>query len=205
MKRLHRPDLYAWSTFDESRDIDFNSVAWVRRPAGNVLIDPLPLTEHDREHLDRLGGVVLIVVTNSDHVRGARQLADHFRATVAGPRAERAGFPLGCERWLGDGDEPVPGLRVIEMHGSKTPGELALVLEQTTLITGDLVRGQVGGTLNLLPDSKLADRNRATASIERIVAEYPKIDAVLVGDGWPLFHGGANALAALAHSAAAQR
>ena len=30
MKRLHRPDLYAWSSFDESRDIDFNSVAWIR-------------------------------------------------------------------------------------------------------------------------------------------------------------------------------
>jgi hypothetical protein len=196
MKRLHRPDLFAWSCFDESRNIDFCSVAWVRA-GGNVLIDPLPMSDHDRAHLDGLGGATVIIVTNSDHTRGAEALAQQLHATLHGPRAERDSLPLRCERWLGDGDEPVPGLRVLEMHGSKTPGELALVLEGTTLITGDLVRGHVGGALNLLPDAKLADRARAVASVKRIVDEYPQIDAVLVGDGWPLFHGGARALAAI--------
>jgi hypothetical protein len=83
------------------------------------------------------------------------------------------------------------------MHGSKTPGELALVLEKATLITGDLVRGQMGGQLNLLPDKKLEDRTRAIASVKRIHDEYPEIDTVLVGDGWPVFHDGRRALAAL--------
>ena len=32
---------------------------------------------------------------------------------------------------------------VLALHGSKTPGELALVLEDTILVTGDLVRGHV--------------------------------------------------------------
>ena len=197
MKRLHRPDLFAWSSFDESRNIDFCSVAWVR-PGGNVLIDPLPMSEHDREHLEGLGGATLIVVTNSDHARGAQGLAQQLRATLYGPRAERDSFPLPCDHWLGEGDEPAPGLRVLEMQGSKTPGELALVLEKTTLITGDLVRGHVGGSLNLLPDAKLADRARAVASVKRIIDEYPQIEAVLVGDGWPIFHDGARALAAIA-------
>ena len=197
MKRLHRPDLYAWSAFDESRDIDFNSVAWIR-PDGNVLIDPLPMSEHDRSHLAQLGGAALIIITNSDHARDAARLAQHYGAALLGPRAERDSFPVPCTQWLGEGDEPVPGLRVLEMQGSKTPGELALVLEQTTLITGDLVRGQVGGALNLLPDTKLADRRRAVESLRRIVDEHSEIDAVLVGDGWPLFHEGWKALAALA-------
>jgi len=197
MKRLHRPDLFAWSCFDESRNIDFCSVAWVRS-GRNVLIDPLPMSEHDRAHLESLGGATLIVVTNSDHVRGAQSLAQRFRATLYGPRAERDSFPLPCTHWLGEGDEPTPGLRVLEMQGSKTPGELALVLEKTTLVTGDLIRGHVGGTLNLLPDAKLADRTRAVASVKRIVNEYPQIEAVLVGDGWPVFHDGAKALAAIA-------
>jgi glyoxylase-like metal-dependent hydrolase (beta-lactamase superfamily II) len=197
MKRLHRPDLYAWSSFDESRDIDFNSVAWIR-PEGNVLIDPLPMSEHDRSHLAQLGGAALIIITNSDHARDATRLAQHYGAALLGPRAERDGFPVPCTQWLGEGDEPVPGLRVLEMQGSKTPGELALVLEQTTLITGDLVRGQVGGALNLLPDTKLADRSRAVESVRRIVDEHSEIDAVLVGDGWPLFHEGWKALAAMA-------
>jgi glyoxylase-like metal-dependent hydrolase (beta-lactamase superfamily II) len=196
MKLLHRPDLYGWSHFDESRNIDFCSVAWIR-PDGNVLIDPLPMSDHDRAHLEALGGAKLIVVTNSDHTRGAQPLAETFRAALAGPRAERSTFPLACERWLGDGDEPVAGLHVLEMHGSKTPGELALVLEQSTLITGDLVRGHMGGKLNLLPDKKLADRAAAVASVQRIVDEHAQIETVLVGDGWPIFRDGARALAAL--------
>jgi len=197
MKRLHRPDLYAWSSFDEGRDIDFNGVAWIR-PDGNVLVDPLPMSGHDRAHLEALGGAALIVVTNSDHVRGAADIAQRYGATLCGPRAERDGFPLACSRWLADGDEVVPGLQIVEMHGSKTPGELALVLDRTTLVTGDLVRGHAGGSLNLLPDAKLADRARAVASVRRIVEKYPRIEAVLVGDGWPVFHDGASALAMLA-------
>jgi glyoxylase-like metal-dependent hydrolase (beta-lactamase superfamily II) len=196
MKALHRPDLYGWSRFDESRNLDFHSVAWVRE-GGNVLVDPLPMSEHDREHLRSLGGAALVVVTNSDHTRGAAELARRFGATLCGPRAESAGFALACERWLGDGDEPVAGLRVFELQGSKTPGELALVLEGTTLIAGDLLRGHVAGRLNLLPDAKLADRAAAIASLRRIADACPAIDAVLVGDGWPVFGGAARSLAAV--------
>ncbi|HMR78492.1 MAG TPA: hypothetical protein PKD61_25475, partial [Polyangiaceae bacterium] len=67
MKSLHRDDLFGWSLFDESRNIDFHSVLW-RRADGNVAIDPLPLSPHDAQHLDSLGGVRHIVVTNSDHL-----------------------------------------------------------------------------------------------------------------------------------------
>jgi hypothetical protein len=193
MKRLHRMDLYGWSRFDESRDIDFHGVAWVR-PGGNVLIDPLPMSEHDAAHLERLGGAALVIVTNSDHARAAAELAQRFGARLCGPRAERETLGLPCDGWLGEGDEPVEGLKVVEMHGSKTPGELALVIDATTLVTGDLVRGHAGGRLNLLPDAKLADRAAAVASVRRIVQQYPHIEAVLVGDGWPVFRDGARAL-----------
>lgn len=197
MKSLHRPDLFAWSHFDEARNVDFHGVAWIRQD-GNLLIDPLPMSEHDRAHLHALGGAAWIIVTNSDHVRGAQALAEAFGATLCGPRAERETFPLACARWLGDGDEPLPGLRVHELHGSKTAGELALVIDGTTLVCGDLVRGHSAGRLNLLPEGKLRDRAAALASLQRIVAAHPQIDAVLVGDGWPLFGNGARALAALA-------
>jgi glyoxylase-like metal-dependent hydrolase (beta-lactamase superfamily II) len=193
MKRLHRPDLYGWSRFDESRNIDFHGIAWVR-PDGNVLIDPMPMSEHDLAHLQRLGGAALVIVTNSDHTRAAAELARRFGARLCGPRAERETLALPCDTWLGDGDEPVPGLRVLEMNGSKTPGELALLIDETTLVTGDLVRGHVGGQLNLLPDAKLADRAGAIASVRRIVQACPRIEAVLVGDGWPVFRDGLRAL-----------
>ncbi|MBK7857780.1 MAG: MBL fold metallo-hydrolase [Archangiaceae bacterium] len=178
MKSLHRPDLYGWSRFDEARNLDFNSVAWVR-PGGNVLIDPLELSPHDAQHLTQLGGAKLIVVTNSEHRRASEALAKQLDARVLTPRAEGG--------TLGHLDQPVPGLVAFELHGSKTPGELALVLEGTTLITGDLIRGQRGGSLNLLPDAKLKDKARALESIRALLAANPRLDAVLVGDGWPVF------------------
>jgi len=195
MRSLHRTDLFCWSTFDRDRNIDFNAVLWVR-PEGNVLIDPLPMTEHDRRHLKELGGAKSIVVTNSDHARDTDRLRKELGAEVIGPLAEKGNFPFPCDRWASHQAEIVPGLLAYELHGSKTPGELALLLEETTLITGDLIRAHHAGTLMLLPDSKLEDKARAVASV-RSLLEFTKIDAVLVGDGWSVFHGGHGRLEAL--------
>ena len=196
MKRLHRPDLFAWSAFDEARNIDFNSVVWVR-PTGNVVFDPLPMSEHDRAHLDSLGQVAWIVVTNSDHLRATDELALATGALVAGPAGERGQLDLPVSRWLADGDELVPGLQTVALSGSKTPGELAMVLDQTTLLTGDLIRAHVPGELMILPDPKLQDKTAACASLRRL-ADLPGITAVLVGDGWPIFRDGQARLQDLA-------
>lgn len=195
MKRTHRPDLYCWSRFDEARDMDFNGYAWMR-PEGAILFDPVAMGDHDRAQLG--GGVAWIVVTNSDHTRAARELADLFDAPIAGPAAERDELEaLGITKWLCDGDELVPGLVALEMQGSKTPGELAFVLEETTLITGDLVRSNAGGRLDRLPDPKLRDLPAALASIRRLL-DQDRVEAVLVGDGWPAFRDGQALLAELA-------
>lgn len=193
MKQLHRPDLYGWSTFNEDRNIDFHSVLWVR-DGGNVAVDPLPLGAHDQAHLAELGSVGIIVITNSDHTRAAAALAESSGARVLGPRDERD--TIECDDWLGDGDEIVPGLVAMALEGSKTPGELALVLDETTLITGDLVRAHEGGRLCLLPDAKLSDKAAALESLRRLAA-LERIEAVLPGDGWPVFRDGARALAEL--------
>ena len=189
MKRLHRADLYGWSTFDEARDIDFNAIVWVR-PEGNVLVDPLPMTPHDRTHLAGLGGAAWIVITNSDHVREAAKLAKELGARIAGPRAEKDAFPIPCDRWLGDGEEIVPGLVAYELEGSKTPGELALSLDRATLIFGDLVRAHRAGSLMLLPPEKLKDVARARLSLRRIVERHAAVESVLVGDGFCAFGNG---------------
>lgn len=192
MKQLHRHDLFGWSVFDEARNIDFHGTLWVR-PTGNVLIDPLPMSPHDTAHLESLGPVGTIVITNSDHVRDAPALASKYGTALFGPAGERENFPVPCTDWLSDGDEVVAGLRAIALEGSKTPGELALVLEETTLITGDLVRAHQGGQLCLVPDPKLSDREKAIASVRRL-ASLEGIEAVLPGDGWPVFRDGHRAL-----------
>ena len=185
MKRLHRPNLFGWSAFNEDRNIDFHSAVWVR-PEGNVVIDPLPLSDHDEAHLRELGGVAWIVITNSDHVRDAIRLAENTSAQLMGPSQEANNFPVECTRWLTDGDEVVPGMLALELEGSKTPGELALLLESSKLITGDLIRSHEGGALCLLPKEKLSDKRKAIASLRRLTL-LPELEALLPGDGWPVF------------------
>lgn len=198
MKRTHRPDLRGWSRFDEARDIDFNSWAWFRH-GGTILIDPLPLSDHDLRQLKDAGPVSHVVVTNSDHLRSAPSIAEAFGAELVGPAAEEGRLGAPAARWVRTGDQIVEGLVAVELWGSKTPGELALLLEGTTLVTGDLIRGDVGGELNLLPDAKLADPCAARRSAQELLV-YQQVDAVLVGDGWPVFRGGHARLAELVAS-----
>jgi hypothetical protein len=188
MKATHRPDIFAFSAFDTARNLDFNGYLLVR-DGGNVLVDPVPMSEHDRQHLAQLGGAAWIIVTNADHTRDTAALARALRASIAGPAAERNAFPIACERWLEAGDPSFPGIEILVLDGSKTPGELALIIDGDTLVTGDLVRAHRGGSLDRLPDAKLRDRDAAIASI-RGLAERTTIEAVLVGDGWPVFRDG---------------
>jgi len=178
--------------FNEERNIDFHGTLWVRE-SGNVLIDPMPMSEHDRNHLEKLGGAAHLLITNSDHVRDSQNLVESTGARCWGPVAEKGSFPVSCDEWLGEGDQPLPGLRVFAMEGSKTPGELAFLLENTTLITGDLIRAHEGGRLCMLPEAKLQDRNAAITSVKRM-ASLKDIETVLPGDGWPVFSKGAEAL-----------
>jgi hypothetical protein len=191
VKLLHRPNLYCWSGFDLPRNIDFNGYLLVR-PEGNVAVDPMPLSEHDLAHLQALGGCSTILLTNSDHVRGSLALQAATGARIAGPRQEAGAFPFALDLQLGDGDELGPGLQLIELAGSKTPGELALHLDGHTLLLGDLVRCHGAGRLHRLPLEKLKDPALARQSVARLAALAP--EAVLVGDGWPLFSGGQAAL-----------
>ena len=163
MKRLHRDDLFGWSVFDESRNIDFNGVAWVRGD-GNVLVDPVPMSAHDEAHLRELGGAATIILTNSDHVRDAPALAERFGARILGPGKERTNFPVPCDGWLDQDDVVVPGLVAHTLSGSKTPGEIALTLEGTTLITGDLIRAH-GGRPAVPAARREARRLRAGESV----------------------------------------
>ncbi|WP_428357034.1 MBL fold metallo-hydrolase [Methyloprofundus sp.] len=192
MKQLHKKDLFGWSEFNQERNLDFHSVLWVREQ-GNVLIDPLPLSDHDLKHLQALGGASIIVITNSDHSRDAANIAAQTGAKIFGPAGEQDNFPVSCEHWISDNEEIVPGLIAYQLEGSKTPGELALILENTTLITGDLIRAHIAGELCLLPDAKLADRDLALQSVARL-ANLSAIETVLTGDGWPVFKGGSKAL-----------
>jgi glyoxylase-like metal-dependent hydrolase (beta-lactamase superfamily II) len=192
MKQCQSENFYCWSEFNSERNIDFHSYLWCRSE-GNVIIDPLPLSDHDLMHLKSLGKVRVIIVTNSDHVRAAESLAQRLGCEIYGPLAEREGFPILCDRWIDGSFNDIEGLQVFELQGSKTPGELALLIEQRVLITGDLIRCHRGGELCLLPEGKLNDRQAAMASVKRL-SNISSIETVLTGDGWPVFTHGHQAL-----------
>lgn len=196
MKSLHRPDMYTWSIFDRDRNMDFNSYVWIC-PEGNILIDPLALSHYDFDRLNSFGGAAWIIITNSDHIRAAKGIAHVTGAKIAAPLGEKETFPIACDRWLMDGDELVPGLQVFALSGSKTLGELALLIEGKTLITGDLIRAPKAGSLTILPDDKLSHKADAVASVRRIAA-IDSIETVLVGDGWSIFRNGSDRLKELA-------
>lgn len=192
MKQLHRKDLFGWSEFNPQRNLDFHSILWVRE-SGNILIDPLPMSEHDRSHLQSLGGASIIVITNSDHCRDAEAIAAQTGAKIYAPVGEQENFPISCDHWVSDNEEIVSGLIAYALEGSKTSGELALILEDNTLITGDLIRSHVAGELCLLPEEKLTNSELALKSVTRL-ANLSAIDTVLTGDGWPIFKYGSSAL-----------
>lgn len=198
MKLLHKNNLFCWTQFDEERNIDFHSYLWVRE-GGNVVFDPLPLTAHDEEHLNSLGTVSYIIISNSDHIRNAEALAQQTGAQIWGPAGEKANFPIKCTKWLSESKNVIDGLDVYSLNGSKTEGELAFIVEGHTLITGDLIRAHSAGKLCLVPDAKLQDVEQAKASVKRL-ALIKGIDAILPGDGWPVFSNGEQALLDLVES-----
>ena len=198
MKLLHKNNLFCWTQFDEDRNIDFHSYLWIR-PEGNVIFDPLPLTSHDENHLNALGNVSYIIISNSDHIRNAEVLAEQTGAEIWGPVGEKASFPIKCAKWLSESKSVIDGLDVYSLNGSKTEGELAFIVEGHTLITGDLIRAHSGGKLCMIPDAKLKDVKQARASVKRL-ALIKGLDAILPGDGWPVFNNGEQALLSLVES-----
>jgi uncharacterized cupin superfamily protein len=180
-----------WSAWQPERNLHFNSF-FIERPDGNLAIDPLPLTEADAAEIERRGGLGWIVITNRDHERGARALAERFGAKIAASDGDAPLLSGPVDRQLHDG-EAFAGATVIALDGLKSPGEIALHFrEQRAIVVGDALWGDPAGSLRLMPDQKLADPARAALSLRRLGARHPL--HLLVGDGACIFGGAYEAL-----------
>ncbi|MGH3005820.1 MAG: MBL fold metallo-hydrolase [Gaiellaceae bacterium] len=186
MKRLLLPDFYSWSVFSEARQIDFNGHVWVRE-GGNVVIDPVAISDADFAQLKELGGASLIVVTNRDHARMTEFFKEQTGAEVAAHEEDAGSFPFPVDRTVVEEEEVVPGMEVVHLRYGKSPGEIALVWpELRAAFISDLVWGGPSGIFNFLPDEKLADPPRAALELRRLLA-YPEVTTILVGDGHSIF------------------
>ena len=170
MKRLIFEDIYSWGVFSRDRQIDFNGHLWVH-PDGNILIDPVPMSDDDREHLKSLGGAKSIILTNADHEREAAVFQEWTGADVIVHEADADALSITPTRTVQDRQAIVPGLHAIHLKHGKSPGEIALYFpEKQAVLFGDLVVGEPMGALTLLADSKLSDPPKAALELRKILA-----------------------------------
>ncbi len=173
-----------WSVWQPERNFYFNSF-FVETPDGNLAVDPLALSASDADEIASRGGLAWIAITNRDHERAARPLAERFGAKLAASASDAPLLAGPVDRLLRNGDA-LCGATVVALAGLKTPGEFALhFAERSAVIIGDAVWGDPAGSLRLMPDEKLADPPRAVLSLRTLCALRPQ--HLLLGDGACIF------------------
>lgn len=197
MQKTILDGLFMWSAWQPAPNVFFNSF-FIEAEGGNLIVDPLPLSEADAAQIDERGGAAWIVITNRDHERDAKAVAERFGAKIAASEADAPLLGLSVDRTLKDGDE-IGGARVLTFDGLKTAGEIALHFpNKKTALAGDALWGDVAGKLRLGP--KLADSGRAALSLRRLAAT--RIENLLIGDGQCVFGGAAKVVWACLESCA---
>jgi glyoxylase-like metal-dependent hydrolase (beta-lactamase superfamily II) len=187
------PGILTWPSFSARFGYDFNGFL-VRRPDGNLVVDPVEPTDDDLAAIAR-EGVARILVTNRNHYRAAARLRERTGARVAVHPADAA---FVREKGVIVDDalahfERIGPFVVIPAAG-KSPGEIALHWpDKRILLVGDACVGTPPGGLSLLPPTVIDAPDELRRSLRRIADELD-FDTLLVADGESLLHGGRAAL-----------
>jgi uncharacterized cupin superfamily protein len=182
-----------WSVWQPDRNLYFNSF-FIEHGEGNLAVDPLPLPEAAADQIAGRGGLAWVVVTNRDHERDARRLAQHFSARLVASQGDAQLLAGPVDRLLCDGEQ-IADARVVALDGLKTPGEFALdFARRKAVLVGDALWGDPAGSLRLMQDEKLSAPARAVLSLRKLWACRP--EHLLVGDGACIFGGATAALGA---------
>ena len=180
-----------WSVWQPERNLFFNSF-FIETPEGNVDDDTLPIEPKDVQEIEERGGLTWIAITNRDHERDARALAQRFGAKIAASELDAPLLSGPIDRRLADGDT-IAGGQVVTFEGLKTPGEFGLHFAQhKAALVGDALWGNPAGALRFMPDEKLGDPVRAVLSMRKLAAL--KFEHMLVGDGACIFGGARKVL-----------
>ena len=111
---------------------------FVRREAGNILIDSPRFTTPLVRRLEQLGGVRFMFLTHVDDVADHQRFRDHFGCQRILHEADACGALKSTEQKLsGDGPWPLaPDVKIVATPGH-TRGSTALLYRDTFLFTGD--------------------------------------------------------------------
>lgn len=155
---------------------------FIRRPAGNVLVDAPRHVKRLVEALEKLGGIRHILLTHRDDVADADQYARHFAARVWIHEDDQAGAPYATD--ILKGAEPTSvydRLLAIPVPGH-TKGSVVFLLEDTYLFTGDsLAWSQERRDLQAFRDACWYSWSELKRSLSRL-AGY-RFEWVLAGHG----------------------
>lgn len=196
LQRTSLDGIWMWSRWQPERALNFNS--FYLQGEESVVVDPLAIEEEDLAVLRSLGGAQWVVITNRDHERRSRGVAEALGARVAASALDAPLLSGPVDRELHDG-EPIGRARVVALEGLKSPGEVALhVPDAQAVIVGDSLLGDPPGAVRMLPDEKLRDPARAALSLRSVWALQPR--NLLVGDGACIFGNAADAIAACLES-----
>jgi glyoxylase-like metal-dependent hydrolase (beta-lactamase superfamily II) len=178
--------VYTWFRYSDRLDYTLNGY-YLGSEEGNVLVDPPELTDDEVDEIESLGPPELLLITNYTHWRAASTHLERWPVPVAAHEVEVPRLPR-VDRTLSDG-EPLPGgWRVVFLPG-KSRGEVALHTpeEGGILLVGDILIGEPPGSMRLLRDEKIEDKQALMKSLRRL-AEL-EFDTLLVGDGQSILHG----------------
>ncbi len=187
--QIIRPGLAFWQGYDPAVKTDLCCCAF-ETPEGLVFCDPVPLAA---EALDDLAAGRMprgILLTNGNHERNARALAERFGIDVwahSGARGE-----VTATQWFEDG-ATVFGARAIALEGFAA-GETAYLVGDVLIVGDALINVEPYG-FSVLPDKYCEDAKLARKSIRKLLS-YP-VGVLAFAHGLPIVENAAERLAAL--------
>ena len=138
-------DLFIWHGYNPECKTDCSSTA-IRTPDGFVLIDPVRLEEQAIERMVGEDGVVSVLLTNGNHLRGSLYEKERLDIPIYAPEGAQQDVPADC--LVKDGELIFQTLKAIGLPGGGS-GETAY-LAADVLVIGDALTNLDG--LQILPD-----------------------------------------------------
>jgi glyoxylase-like metal-dependent hydrolase (beta-lactamase superfamily II) len=138
-------DLFIWHGYNPECKTDCSSTA-IRTPDGFVLIDPVRLEEQAIERMAGEDGVLSVLLTNGNHLRGSLYEKERLDIPIYAPEGARHDIP--ADYLVKDGELIFQTLKAIGLPGGGS-GETAY-LAADVLVIGDALTNLDG--LQILPD-----------------------------------------------------
>jgi glyoxylase-like metal-dependent hydrolase (beta-lactamase superfamily II) len=182
------PDYAIWQSYDARVKADLFSTA-VRVESSVIVIDPISLGDEARLQLDEMGKVIMVLVTNANHARAAREFANG--AAIKIPAELRDEFP---QAHVLSGAEFL--LDVLRIDGA-APGECAFhdARDTGTLIVGDALINFGSMGFAPLPPKYCSNRKQMMRSLRRLLDI--RFERIFFAHGVPILKRARDRLATL--------